>query len=72
MIQSGGRWRLMLLLLLCRATYFKDFGLGWWWRLGERCPTTTTSVVRYCNYYYCRRRCRRRLLQVSHIQDRQS
>ena len=26
----------MLLLLLCSATCFKDFGLGWWRRLGER------------------------------------
>jgi hypothetical protein len=24
----------MLLLLLCSATRFKDFGLGWWRRLG--------------------------------------
>jgi hypothetical protein len=25
----------MLLLMLCRATPFKDFGLGWWRRLGD-------------------------------------
>jgi hypothetical protein len=39
----------VLLLLFCRATHFKNFGLGWRWRLGERCRTTTTSVVRCCN-----------------------